>query len=286
MRPSGIGLSLWESVERFRCPKEQQCSPSAEAEPSQPRMTPASHLAPGDTPESWRQKGEVCPELYSLKKNKQSKTKEKANGERETSRNWIPARSAFVYWSSSRRWLHPGEHRSKLYFPAALPLPGLPLTCQSSLLKCFGYSTSPTAGCSCMPPSSAQLAFHTATAPFLKGFTRTDCCSLTMCKTWYFRQAFLFIVWSFFFFFGAFYIPRREALLANNLAALSFHLSARWGGVLPPRCPFPLGTPHPCSLSFQEQMKTNPASFLSYWWWFKALKDQVCYWDRSPEGCS
>lgn len=73
MRPSGTGLSLWESVERFRCPKEQQCSPSAEAEPSQPRMTPASHLAPGDMPESWRQKGEVCPELYSLKKTKQNK---------------------------------------------------------------------------------------------------------------------------------------------------------------------------------------------------------------------
>lgn len=103
---------------------------------------------------------------FLLKKKRKTKNREKEIGEGEIGRNWIPAGSAFIYWSSSRRWLHPDEHRSKLYFPAALPLPGLPLTCQSSLLKCFGYSTSPTAGCSCMPPSSAQLAFHTATAPF------------------------------------------------------------------------------------------------------------------------
>lgn len=40
-----------------------------------------------------------------------------------------------------------------------------------------------------------------------------------MCKTWYFRQPFLFIVWSF---FGVFYTPRWEELLPNNLAALFF----------------------------------------------------------------
>lgn len=161
-------------------------------------------------------------------------------GKKEICRNFFPTSPAFINLSSARRWLCPGSYRSKLYFPAALPFPGLPSTCQSSLLKWFSYSTSPTAVCSCMPPSSAQLAFHTEMAPF-KRVTRTDCCSLTMCKTWYFRQAFLFIVWSFFFFFfGAFYTPRWEALVANNSAAFFFHLSTWQGGILPPRCPLPL----------------------------------------------
>lgn len=97
MRPSGIGLSLWESVERFRCPKEQQCSPSAEAEPSQPRMTPASHLAPGDMPESWRQKGEVCPELYSLKKKNKAKQKRRRTGkEKPAGIEFQPALRSFI----------------------------------------------------------------------------------------------------------------------------------------------------------------------------------------------
>ena len=80
--------------------------------------------------------------------------------------NLVPTSSAFVNLNCARRWMCPGSYRSKLYFLAVLPFLGLPSACQSSLLKWFSYSTSPTAVYSCMPPSSAQLAFHTETAPF------------------------------------------------------------------------------------------------------------------------
>lgn len=97
---------------------------------------------------------------------------------------------------------------------------------------------------SCLQLYASQLrttGFSHRNGPFLKGFTRTDCFSLTMCKTWYFRQAFLFIVWSF---LEAFIPPDEKSYCQITQQLFFFHLSASQGFCPPPAAPFPLKTPH------------------------------------------
>lgn len=84
MHPSGSGLSLRESVERFRCTEEQQHSPWVlQADPSQPGMTPASSRILGDL-ETCQKAGVkregflLRPELQCLKTKQQQQQSEGA----------------------------------------------------------------------------------------------------------------------------------------------------------------------------------------------------------------